>query len=161
MMSDIADTAAAAATPVEPPGLAGAPIDPQILSAAIEVSADHPVTEIVVPLALFVAIVVPIVVSMYLRYRNKLAVQHTIRAAVERGQELTPEILERIGQEPLAPNRDLRRGLLAVSFGIALAAFGLLVGQEDAMRPMLALGSLPFLIGLAYIGLWTLSGRGK
>lgn len=161
-MSDTADSAAGlASVPVEPSELAGLPVDQQIIAAAIEASADNPATEIVVPLALFVAIVLPIIVRMYLSYRNKRDVQHTIRAAVERGQELTPDILERIGQEPAPPNRDLRRGVLAVSFGVAIAAFGFLFGEEDGVRPMLALGTLPFLIGLAYIGLWAFTGRGK
>lgn len=142
-------------------GVANVSIDPAILSAALDASSDNPVVEIIVPVALFAAIAVPIVIRMYLRYRNRQDVQKTLRAAVERGQELTPEILQHIGQEPALVNRDLRRGVLAAGVGAGIAAFGFLLGEEDAVRPLIAIGALPVLIGLAYIGLWIFTGRGK
>jgi hypothetical protein len=48
----------------------------------------------------------------------------------------------------------MRRGVIAISLGVGFAAFGLLLGEEDAVRPFLAIGAFPFLIGVAYLGLW-------
>ncbi len=107
-----------------------------------------------IPIVMFIAIAVVMCVFYYLRHRTRQAVQETVRTAIEQGQQLTPEILERLGQSPQPKGSDLRRGVILISVGLGLAAFGALVGEEDAMRPLLAIGSLPLLIGIAYLGLW-------
>ena len=134
-------------------------IDP-IVQAALE-NSSGPAVEIIVPVAFFLAIIIPLCLAFYFRYRNGQEVQNTIRAAIDRGQELTPEILERLGQATPPKDRDLRRGVIAVALGAGFAAFGLMVGEEDAVQPLIAIGTLPFLIGLAYISLWLIGRRQK
>lgn len=115
---------------------------------------------IVVPIILFIAIAVVLCVYFFLRHRTAQSVQETVRTAIEQGQQLTPEILERLGQAPKrakSENSDLRRGVILIALGLGIAAFGALVGEsmfgEDA-RGFLGIGSLPFLFGAAYLGLW-------
>lgn len=120
---------------------------------------EEEVVAIFVPIVMFIAIAVVMCVYYYLRHRTGEAVQKTVRTAIEQGQELTPEILERLGQAPKRKPADLnmmdlRRGVVLISVGLGIAAFGALVGEEHAMRPLLAIGALPFLIGVAYLGLW-------
>lgn len=118
---------------------------------------EEEVVAIFIPIVMFIAIAVVMCVYYYLRFRTRQSVQQTVRTAIEQGQQLTPEILERLGQAPQAPKpkrSDLRQGVILISVGLGLAAFGLLVGEEDAMRPLMAIGSVPFLIGVAYLGLW-------
>ncbi len=120
---------------------------------------EEEVVAIFVPIVMFIAIAVVMCVYYYLRHRTGEAVQKTVRTAIEQGQELTPEILERLGQAPKRKPADLkmmdlRRGVILISVGLGIAAFGALVGEEHAMRPLLAIGALPFLIGVAYLGLW-------
>ena len=107
-----------------------------------------------VPIVMFIAIAIVLCAYYYFRHRTRQAVQETVRTAIEQGQQLTPEILEKLGQPPQPKKSDLRRGVILVSVGLGIAAFGALVGEDDATRPMLAIGSLPFLIGIAYLGLW-------
>ena len=42
----------------------------------------------------------PVVLSfwLYFRYRAKVALQQTVQKAIERGQELSPDVLDRLGQ---------------------------------------------------------------
>ena len=112
-----------------------------------------------VPITLFIAIAVVLCAVVYFRHRTKQAVQQTVRSAIEQGQQLTPEILERLGKSPQPKNADLRRGVISISIGLGIAAFGALVGEQDAVRPMLALASLPVLVGIAYLGLWKIGPR--
>lgn len=131
-----------------------------IVQAALEGSSGpEPLVAIIVPVAFFLTILIPLCLAFYFRYRNRQEVQNTIRAAIDRGQELTPEILERLGQARPTKDQDLRRGAIAVALGAGFAAFGLLVGEEEAVQPLIAIGALPFLIGLAYIGLWLMRRR--
>ena len=128
---------------------------------------EEEVVAIFVPIVMFIAIAVVACVGLYMRHRTSQAVQETVRTAIEKGQELTPEILERLGQQ--APKRrpadlklaDLRRGVILISVGLGIAAFGTLVGEDHATRPLLAIGALPFMIGVAYLGLWKFGKSGK
>ena len=108
---------------------------------------------LVIPSVFFLAIVAVVWLVMVFRYRASKEVQATYRAAIERGQELTPELLDRLGAAQ-PKNRDLRRGIVLVAVGLGFAAFGLVLGEEDATRPMVAIGAFPFLVGAAYLGLW-------
>lgn len=113
---------------------------------------------IMVPVVLFIAIALTYCAKYFFAHRTRQETQATVRAALERGTPLTPELLERLG-EPAAPKRnDLRRGVIGIGLGIGLGAFGVIVGEPDAVRPMLAVGLVPLLLGLAYLVLWRLGG---
>jgi len=109
---------------------------------------------ILVPLALFTAVAVVFSLYFHYRYKTRRDLQSTIKAVIEQGQELTPELLERLGQQARPAGSDLRRGVVLVAVGVALAALGSLVGEEEAVGPMLAFGMFPFILGIAYLGLW-------
>lgn len=111
-----------------------------------------------IPISFFVATVLVVWIVFVFRYRSRRDLQETYRAAIEKGQELSPELLERLG-ETKAKNSDLRRGIILVGTGLGFAVFGLALGEQDAVRPMVAVGAFPFLVGLAYLGLWKFSPK--
>ncbi len=106
-----------------------------------------------VPIVLFISLGTVAGLFMYFRYRAKHEVTATVRAALDKGQELSPELLDKLGDSLPSPKSDLRRGVLSISIGLALVAFGILLGEEDAQGPLLAIAAFPFLIGVAYLGL--------
>jgi uncharacterized membrane protein YhhN len=116
------------------------------------------VLEMLIPISLFIATVLIVWIVVAFRYRSKRDVQATYRAAIERGQELTPELLDRLG-EPRSKNTDLRRGMILIGVGLGLAVFGVTMGEADAVRPLLASGAFPFLLGVAYLALWKFSRK--
>ena len=113
----------------------------------------------------FVLIAVVLCTRIYLGFRARMEYQKTVRLVIERGQQLTPEVLERLSEAPTTArpsrHRELRIGAVSVALGLGIAAFGYLLGEEDAVRPMIAIGNIPFLIGLALIGLWKFAPRGE
>jgi hypothetical protein len=116
-----------------------------------------------IPITLIISVAVVILVFLFLRYRTRLDYQQTVRHAVEKGQQLTPEFLERLGERAIKqernPNRDLRFGAIAVAIGLAIASFGLILGEPDAVRPLMGVGNLPFLVGVAMLALWKFAPR--
>ncbi|MXW72745.1 MAG: hypothetical protein F4002_00960 [Chromatiales bacterium] len=122
-------------------------------------------------LALMIPIVVPTVTMLviggtialitYFRFRRRREVQETIRIAIEKGQELPTEFLETISSQKNRPKKDqdLRRGVVLTAVGLGIGAFGVLVGEDDAVGPLMGIGSIPFLIGLALTALWILRTR--
>lgn len=114
--------------------------------------------ERMIPIVLFIAIAVVVCVYFYLRHRTSQSVQETVRTAIEQGQQLTPDILERLGQPPpraKSENADLRRGVILITIGLGIAAWVAWSGTFHSRAPLpLAFGSLPVLVGIAYLGLW-------
>jgi Domain of unknown function (DUF6249) len=114
----------------------------------------------------FILIAIVLCTRTYLGFRARVEYQKTVRLVIERGQQLTPEFLERLSEAPKTGgrpgrHRELRIGAVSVALGLSIAAFGYLLGEEDVMRPMIAIGNIPFLIGLALIGLWKFAPRGE
>ena len=99
----------------------------------------------------------------YFRFRRRREVQETIRAAIEKGQDLPGELLENRSfsgsKPPPRKDQDLRRGVVLIAVGLGIGAFGLLVGDEDAVGPMMGIGSIPLLIGAALTLLWIVRTR--
>jgi len=107
--------------------------------------------EIWVPIVMFIALAAVFVFFFWFRYRARAEMQQTIRTALERGQELTPEIIDRLGQPKPGEFADRRRAIIAIAIGIAVAAFGFILGEEDAIRPFLAISAFPFTLGIGYL----------
>jgi hypothetical protein len=114
---------------------------------------------IIVPVVLFLAIAITYCAKYFFTHRTRQEMQATVRVALERGTPLTAELLERLGEPAPAKRNDLRRGVIAVGLGLGLGAFGFMLGEPDAVRPMLAVGLVPLLLGLAYLVLWRLGGN--
>ncbi|MCJ7556224.1 MAG: DUF6249 domain-containing protein [Gammaproteobacteria bacterium] len=115
-------------------------------------------SELMIPITLFISIAVVVVLGLYYRHRSRVEVQKSLRQAIEGGQQLTPEFLKLLGDPPRHPRADLRRGIVILALAAGFALFGLLLGEEDAVQPMLAVASFPGVIGVAYLLLWKFGG---
>ena len=109
---------------------------------------------IFIPITLFVCLAVVLVFAAWYRHRTQAGLQETIRTALDKGFELTPEMIESLGQPKPRPFADLRRALVALAIGIGFMLFGFILDEEDAVRPLVAVGAFPILIGIAYLIIW-------
>ena len=114
-----------------------------------------------VPIVLFLTIGGVFAVAFYLKYRTRHDVQNTVRAAIERGESLSPELIETLAVSISSPFADLRKGVISLALGAAGMSFAVLLGEEDAVGPIMALSTFPILVGIAYLGLWFFTGRNR
>jgi len=118
--------------------------------------------DVLVPIVLFLTPVLIVLIVSLFNARKRATVHETLRHAIDKGQQLSPEMLEKMSllTDPL--RSDLRRGVLFLASGAAFAVLGALISIDghDAVMPMLGVASFPIFIGIAYIGLWAF-GRGK
>ena len=114
--------------------------------------------EIIIPSMLFICLTLAIVLPIFFRYRFRAEVQTTVRSAIEKGQELTPEILERLGESKKPKNADLRKGIMSLMIAFGIAAFGFFVDidDEDVGNVFLAIACIPAFVGIAYMIMWKL-----
>jgi hypothetical protein len=115
-------------------------------------------------LALFSTITAIVVGPTWLKSRERREMQATVRASIDKGHPLPPEVIEAMSRD-VAKNlpsrtRDIRRGVIWLAVGLGIAAFGLLVGgpwQSDGWsdhnmgNPLLGIAAIPATIGLAFI----------
>lgn len=118
--------------------------------------------EIIVPTVVFGSIVGIVWLVSYFNSRKRLTIHETLRHAIDKGQTLSPELLQNMSLVTDPVRADLRRGVLFLAFGAAFAVLGAIIGMEEseAITPMLGVATFPIFMGIAYIGLWAF-GRGK
>ncbi len=123
----------------------------------MDTAANLDLVGILVPIVALLSIATVPVLYFYFRYRSRQESQSTLRAAIERGLELTPELLQQLGEPAQRKDADLRRGVLTMAVGVGLTAFGLLQGDPEVFLRLRAGGALFFIIGLALLALWRFS----
>ena len=107
------------------------------------------------------AVVGPIIllgVFFWFRYKGRQDTQQTFRMAIDKGQELTPELIDRLGHPKPAKNRDMRLGVIWLAVAGALAIFGQVVPDEEANTIFWGIAAFPLFIGLAYMIIWRFAG---
>lgn len=117
---------------------------------------------VLVPIVLFLTPAVIVLIVSFFNARKRLTIHETLRHAIDKGQILSPELLQNMSLVTDPVRADLRRGVLFLAFGAAFAVLGTIIGLEesDALTPMLGVATFPIFLGIAYIGLWAF-GRGK
>ncbi|MGV3577715.1 DUF6249 domain-containing protein [Brevundimonas sp.] len=115
--------------------------------------------------AVFGTITAIIVGPTYLKSKERREMQATVRAAIDKGQPLPPEVIDALGKEATknipSRTRDIRRGVIWLATGIGIAAFGAVNdipwGNDgwDAGHNfgggLLGIACIPITIGLAFI----------
>lgn len=117
-------------------------------------------SEELIPIILFLSIAIVLVAGLWMRMRTRDAMQQTIRLALDKGHELTPEIIDRLGHPKASKYKDLRLGViwLSIAVGLALIAVAVPDPSGNAMRGVLAAAGLPFTIGLGYLVMYRFTG---
>jgi hypothetical protein len=116
------------------------------------------VNGVVGSIAFFGFLTAIIIVPRWLKSRDRRELQQTLRQAMEKGQPLPAEAIEAItsdARRPPSPERDFRAGFIFLAAGLGLALFGMMLGAEDGdfVYPLVGIGGIPAMIGLALITL--------
>lgn len=121
--------------------------------------------EILIPISLFAMIAALVIAPRYFQSVERQKMADTLRAAIEKGQTLPPEVVDAMSTNvrspslPPSPQRDLRTGIIWVAVALGLIALGLTVGLEepDASYWFVGFAALPGFIGLAFVVLGLLN----
>ena len=100
---------------------------------------------------MFIGLTVVFSLLVWFRYKAKRDGQETLRVAMEKGQQLSPELFDRLTNPPMPPNRDLRRGTLSVGLAIGFVLFGYFFPEEDLLGIMSAVAMFPQLMSNSVI----------
>ena len=109
--------------------------------------------------AVFGTITAIVVGPTWLKSRERQEMQVTVRAALDKGQPLPPELVDALSRDVIqklpSRSRDIRRGVIWLAVGIGLAAFGLINdfngGWDRDFDGMVGIAAIPLTIGLAFL----------
>lgn len=110
--------------------------------------------EIWVPTAAFISISFVIYVFLYFRSKGRSEVQSTIRQALDKGAELTPEMIEKMSYVKSPRVADLRRGVVLVSLGLAIFLASMMAGSLSESGPI---AMFPLLVGIGFLAVWKIN----
>ncbi|MEO0882721.1 MAG: DUF6249 domain-containing protein [Pseudomonadota bacterium] len=111
----------------------------------------------------FLALTVPFATASFLAWlilhfgdKRRQAAHDTVRLALEKGQDLSPELIVTLSLVSDPKTSDLRRGVILLSIGIAISVFGILIAEADpdARMALTGIAIFPAILGVAYLGLW-------
>ncbi len=112
--------------------------------------------DIIVPIGAFAMVVAIVCLPFYFKSRERREMHATVRAAIDKGQELPPEMIEAMTKSVKLPPtrlRDLRTGVIWLAVGIGIAGatyFGdFLHGDHDFDG--FGIACIPAVIGVAFI----------
>lgn len=110
---------------------------------------------------MFIGLTVVVGLFFWFRYRGRNDMQQTIRTAIEKGQELSPELIDRLGSPTPPKDKDLRLALiwLALAAGLVLSGFFVPEPSGNAFSGSLAGAAFPLCIGIAYLIMWRFTGN--
>lgn len=117
--------------------------------------------EELIPIVMFLGLTVVFCTLFWFRYRARREMQETFRMALDKGQELTPEVIDRLGHPKPSKDKDLRLGVIWLALAVGLVLIGFAVPDEDALRGLLAGAAFPFAIGIAYLILHRFTDRNQ
>ena len=112
-----------------------------------------------IPIVLFISLAVVVALFLFFKNKAKREMQKTLRAAIDKGQELTPEVIERLGTPPAAKDRDLRRGIIGLAIGAGFLCLGYAIPDDDAFQAMLGIASFPIALGIGFLIMHKLSSN--
>ena len=97
----------------------------------------------------------------FLKYREKRDMQETVRLAVDKGQDLPPELLDVMTKDVPkglpSRSKDIRKGVLSLASGVGIAGFAFTVGGFTSQwggngeGALLGIACIPAAIGVAFI----------
>lgn len=116
--------------------------------------------ESMIPIVMFISMGIVFCVLFWFRYKTKEGMQQTFRSAMDKGQELTPEIIDRLGHPKPAKDKDLRLGVIWIAIAVGLVAFGFgIPDDEEVHRIFAGISAFPLVIGIAYLILNKITDR--
>jgi len=114
--------------------------------------------EVLIPIMFFAMIAAIVIVPTWLKSKERQEMQATLRASLDKGQPLPPEVIDALTRQTVKPQasaaRDLRTGVILLSLSLGIAATFSFIGlkfAEDEAWGFGAFAAIPGFIGLAFI----------
>lgn len=113
--------------------------------------------EILIPIVMFIMLGIVIMAYFYWNHKNRVSIMATVQKAIDAGKEYTPELLAQLGAAVNPKMRDMRRGIVFLSLGIAGLLCSLFFNDPEVVNGIRAGSVFPLMLGLGFLLVWKLN----
>ena len=110
-----------------------------------------------IPIVMFIVIGFGVLGYFYWNHKNRSSIMETVQKAIDKGDTLTPELLTQLGAAGNPRVRDMRRGIVFLSLGIAGLLCSLFFGDADVINGIRAGSVFPLMLGIGFLIVWKLN----
>lgn len=110
-----------------------------------------------IPIVMFVVLGFVVLGYFYWNHKNRESIMSAVQKAIDQGKELTPELLMQLGAAGNPRLRDLRRGIIFLSLGVAGFLCSLFFGDADVVNGIRAGTVFPLMLGVGFLLVWWLN----
>lgn len=104
-----------------------------------------------VPIVLFIVSGFVGIGFFHFNHKNRNTVMNTIQRAMDTGSDLTPDLLAKLGAALNPSVRDLRRGIVILSLGIAGVLCSLFFSDPEVVAGVRAGSMFPLMVGAGFL----------
>ena len=98
-----------------------------------------------------------IILHMSNRFKLKVKTHELLEKSIDKGIDVTPELLEKLNQDRSPRFKDFRRGIIMMAVGAAVFCFSLVIPTDDTAKVFRGLSLLPLFIGAGFLLVWKLN----
>ncbi len=110
-----------------------------------------------IPIVLFIVTGIAVLGYFYWNHKNRASIMETVQKALKQGGELTPELLNQLGAAVNPRVKDMRRGIVFLSLGVAGLLCSLFFAEADVVNGIRAGSVFPLMLGIAFLLVWRLN----
>jgi len=107
-----------------------------------------------IPITICISISLIAIARLWFEHKNKAEIQTTIRKALDNGEHLSIEVLDKIGVVNHSHTIDLRRAITLLALGIAVITAGSLL---NILNVAFAIAAFPITLAIAFLLLWKIN----
>jgi hypothetical protein len=110
-----------------------------------------------IPMVLFAVVGITVLGYFYWNHKNRASIMETVQKAIDQGGEMTPELLTQLGATGNPRFRDMRRGIVFLSLGVAGLLCSLFFPDPDVVNGIRAGSVFPLMLGAGFLIVWKLN----
>lgn len=105
-----------------------------------------------IPVVGTIALSICLIAYFFFASQTKKELIKTIQAAIEKGSEISPELIEKLQTPVKVKVSDLRKGIMIGAFAVAFAIFGSYMDGGD--EEIIVIAIFPAMLSLGYLIMW-------
>jgi hypothetical protein len=110
-----------------------------------------------IPITMFIVLGFAVLGYFYWNHQNRVTIMKTVEKAMDKGAELTPELLIQLGAAGDPRIRDMRRGIVFLSLGVAGGLCSLFFADPEIVNGIRAGTVFPLMLGIGFLIVWKLN----
>jgi len=110
-----------------------------------------------IPIVLFIVTGFCTIAFFFFNHKNRDAIMNTVQKSMDTGSDLTPDLLAKLGAAINPKIRDMRRGVVLLSIGIAGLLCSMFFMDADVVSGIRAGSVFPLMMGLGFLLVWKLN----